>query len=246
MAEAFDKIQSAIMADAEKSNKLEKRIALHNGGYQQRAKMLRQKIVEASEALEKEKISLDTYRTIQIAEEAALPRRLEALREEYMFVQKREREAQEVYRNRVEELAGMGTGLVNGSNQVVDGSRKEAASKAACVTNRLHSIQNPPPFPPGHKWRDFYHHSGSQRQHTMHPYIAVPATLALVWRAYSRDSLTPAGIVVAALTAVVHAIHPWSVFFALLVVFFLAGTAVTKVYYTTLEPEVQLSDRVPG
>lgn len=80
----------------------------------------------------------------------------------------------------------------------------------------------------------------------MHPYIAVPATLALVWRAYSRDSLTPAGIVVAALTAVVHAIHPWSVFFALLVVFFLAGTAVTKVYYTALEPEVQLSDRVPG
>ncbi|KAL9597129.1 MAG: hypothetical protein Q9219_005351 [cf. Caloplaca sp. 3 TL-2023] len=63
----------------------------------------------------------------------------------------------------------------------------------------------------------------------MHPYIAVPATAALVWRAYSRDSLTPTGIVVAALTAVVHAIHPWSVFFALLVVFFLGGTAVTKV-----------------
>ncbi|KAL8809460.1 MAG: hypothetical protein Q9223_006949 [Gallowayella weberi] len=63
----------------------------------------------------------------------------------------------------------------------------------------------------------------------MHPYLAVPATVALVWRAYSRNSLTPAGLVVAALTAVVHAIHPWSVFFALLVVFFLAGTAVTKV-----------------
>ncbi|KAL8807290.1 MAG: hypothetical protein Q9182_000795 [Xanthomendoza sp. 2 TL-2023] len=63
----------------------------------------------------------------------------------------------------------------------------------------------------------------------MHPYLAVPATVALVWRAYSRNSLTPAGLVVAALTAIVHAIHPWSVFFALLVVFFLAGTAVTKV-----------------
>ncbi|KAL8641230.1 MAG: hypothetical protein Q9228_001947 [Teloschistes exilis] len=63
----------------------------------------------------------------------------------------------------------------------------------------------------------------------MHPYVAVPATLALGWRAYSRDSLTPAGLVVALLTAVVHAVHPWSVFFALLVVFFLTGTAVTKV-----------------
>ena len=62
------------------------------------------------------------------------------------------------------------------------------------------------------------------------PYIAVPATLGLVYRAYSRKSLTPFGIVVAALTAVVHAIHPWSIFFALLVVFFLAGTAVTKVW----------------
>lgn len=63
----------------------------------------------------------------------------------------------------------------------------------------------------------------------MHPYIAVPAITALLWRAYSRNSLTPAGIVVAAVTAVIHAIHPWSVFFALLGVFFLAGTAVTKV-----------------
>ena len=63
----------------------------------------------------------------------------------------------------------------------------------------------------------------------MHPYIAVPATLALVYRAYSRKSLTPAGIFAAALTAVIHAIHPWSIFFALLVVFFLAGTAATKV-----------------
>ena len=102
------------MAEAEESNKLEKKIALHNGGYQQRAKMLRQKMVEASEALEKEKIMLDSYRTMQIAEEAALPRRLEALREEYMFVQKREREAQEVYRSRVDELASMDSGLVNG------------------------------------------------------------------------------------------------------------------------------------
>ena len=102
------------MAEAEKSNKLEKKIALHNGGYQQRAKMLRQKIVEASQALEKEKTMLDSYRTMQIAEEGALPRRLEALREEYVFVQKRERAAQEVYRSRVEELASMDTGFVNG------------------------------------------------------------------------------------------------------------------------------------
>ena len=63
----------------------------------------------------------------------------------------------------------------------------------------------------------------------MHPLIAVPAVSLLVLRAYSNHSLTPLGILVATLTAVVHAVHPWSVFFALLVVFFLGGTAVTKV-----------------
>ncbi len=63
---------------------------------------------------------------------------------------------------------------------------------------------------------------------TMQPLIAVPAVAALVYRAWSRKSLTPAGIVVAAVTAVIHAMHPWSIFLALLCVFFLSGTAVTK------------------
>ncbi|KXJ91142.1 integral membrane protein DUF92-domain-containing protein [Microdochium bolleyi] len=63
----------------------------------------------------------------------------------------------------------------------------------------------------------------------MKPLIAVPATLALVYRAYSHKSLTPFGIVVAAATAVAHAVHPWNLPFALLVVFFLAGTRATKV-----------------
>jgi uncharacterized membrane protein len=67
----------------------------------------------------------------------------------------------------------------------------------------------------------------------MKPVIAVPAIAALVYRAWSRKSLTSLGIVTAFLTAVVHAIHPWSVFFALLSVFFLAGTAVTKVSRTS-------------
>jgi uncharacterized membrane protein len=60
--------------------------------------------------------------------------------------------------------------------------------------------------------------------------VAVPAIAALVYRAYSRKSLTPVGIFTAFATAVVHAVHPWSVFFALLAVFFLAGTTVTKVW----------------
>ena len=41
---------------------------------------------------------------MQIAEEAALPRRLERLEEEVSFVKAREREAQEAFRLRREEL----------------------------------------------------------------------------------------------------------------------------------------------
>ncbi|KAI1767195.1 integral membrane protein DUF92-domain-containing protein [Hypoxylon sp. FL1150] len=59
--------------------------------------------------------------------------------------------------------------------------------------------------------------------------IAVPATLALVYRAYSHNSLTPLGILTAALTAAAHAVHPWNLPFVLLCVFFLAGTRVTKI-----------------
>ncbi|KND88872.1 hypothetical protein TOPH_06493 [Tolypocladium ophioglossoides CBS 100239] len=63
----------------------------------------------------------------------------------------------------------------------------------------------------------------------MKPIIAVPATLALVFRAWKKKSLTPAGLVAAALTAAAHAYHPWNLPFVLLCVFFLAGTRVTHV-----------------
>jgi uncharacterized membrane protein len=58
---------------------------------------------------------------------------------------------------------------------------------------------------------------------------AVPATLAIVYRAHSRQSLTPSGIFVAVLTAAAHAYHPWNLPFVLLFVFFLAGTRVTHI-----------------
>jgi len=63
----------------------------------------------------------------------------------------------------------------------------------------------------------------------MQPWIAALATVALMYRAYTRKSLTTGGIVAAALTAVAHAIHPWNLPFVLLVVFFLAGTRATHV-----------------
>lgn len=101
------------MTDAERGNKIEKKLSLHLGGYQQRAKTLRQKIGEAADALEKATVNLDTFRTLHISEEAAIPRRLESLRAEVEFVSRREREAQELYRVRKEELEGLVT-VANG------------------------------------------------------------------------------------------------------------------------------------
>ncbi|KUJ16225.1 uncharacterized protein LY89DRAFT_617319 [Mollisia scopiformis] len=110
LIETFDKVQDAIVSAAEKGNKIEKKLKLHLGGYQQRAKTLRQKISEASEALEKATTSLDSFRTLQISEEAAISRRLEGLRAEVGFVSTREREAQDLYRTRKEELISLSVG----------------------------------------------------------------------------------------------------------------------------------------
>ncbi|KAL4983647.1 integral membrane protein DUF92-domain-containing protein [Aspergillus falconensis] len=59
--------------------------------------------------------------------------------------------------------------------------------------------------------------------------VSVPIIAALVHRAWSRKSLTPFGIAVAALTAIAHAVNPWSLPLFLLLVFYLGGTKATKV-----------------
>lgn len=72
--------------------------------------------------------------------------------------------------------------------------------------------------------------------------IAVPATSLLIYRAYSKKSLTPAGLFAALLTAIAHAIHPWNLPFVLLVVFFLAGTRVTSVRFRDHNPSSSLGN----
>jgi pre-mRNA-splicing factor CDC5/CEF1 len=66
--------------------------------------MLRAKIVEASEALEKASIEEVVYEGAQQREELALSERLERLREGISLVSRREREAQDAFRVGKEEL----------------------------------------------------------------------------------------------------------------------------------------------
>lgn len=107
-------MQTEITQSAERGNKLEKKLALHLGGYQKRQKMLKGKINEAHDALDVANNALSAFRTLKIAEDAAVSSRLERLREEVGFVSRREREAQEVWRGRKEELDSLGGPVQNG------------------------------------------------------------------------------------------------------------------------------------
>ncbi|KAF3051415.1 Pre-mRNA-splicing factor cef1 [Didymella keratinophila] len=107
LVEAFDAAQEAIVASAQHANKIEKNLAKHHGGYMQRAKILSQKIGQAHAALETQRCDLDSQRSMLYAEQTAIGRRLESLREEVSFVTRREREAQELYRARRDELEGL-------------------------------------------------------------------------------------------------------------------------------------------
>jgi uncharacterized membrane protein len=62
----------------------------------------------------------------------------------------------------------------------------------------------------------------------MYPLLSLPVTIYLIHRSYTRQSLTPLGILTATLTALLHSAHSSPLPFTLLVVFFLAGTTATK------------------
>ncbi|KAF2120583.1 pre-mRNA splicing factor component-domain-containing protein [Lophiotrema nucula] len=107
--EAFNNIQDKIIEAATQGNKIQSKLDKHHAGYMKRGTVLRTKIIEASNALEKAKIELDTTRTAQYGEQTAISRRLESLRDEVNFVSRREREAQDLYRARKEELDDLPT-----------------------------------------------------------------------------------------------------------------------------------------
>ena len=103
-------MQDTLTTTAEKGNTLEKKLAKHHGGYMNRAKTLRQKITEAADFLARTKIEIDTARMAQSAEEVGINERLEKLRGEVGLVSRLEREAQDVYRTRKQELEGLSVG----------------------------------------------------------------------------------------------------------------------------------------
>ncbi|KAK6533347.1 Pre-mRNA-splicing factor cef1 [Orbilia ellipsospora] len=116
MSNIFEAVQSNLIKNAEAGNKLEKKLSLTLGGYQNRQRMLSQKITEAYAAVIDAANKLDSFKTLAIAEGDAIPRRLDALRAEVEFIQKREIEAQMIYKARKEELDSLaGRMVINGT-----------------------------------------------------------------------------------------------------------------------------------
>lgn len=107
LTEAFDNIQDTITTSADKGAALEKKLAKVQGGYLDRQKKLRAKIAEAAEFLSKTRLDVEVGRQAHVAEEAAIVERMEKLREQVALVSRREREAQEEYRSRKEELESL-------------------------------------------------------------------------------------------------------------------------------------------
>lgn len=107
-------VLESISESAEAGNKVETKLNLHLGGYKKRAEMLKKKIGEAHEALEKANNALSSFNILQISEAAAIRNRLSALRAEVGVVSTREREAQELYRRTREELQELTINVPNG------------------------------------------------------------------------------------------------------------------------------------
>lgn len=94
----FEQAEQRLMEKAEKANKVEKKLSKLLGGYQMRAKTLREKILQAYDAWEKTGIEMNTQLHAQLREQTTINFRLEIAREEVQTVMKRERAAQGAYK----------------------------------------------------------------------------------------------------------------------------------------------------
>lgn len=132
LAAHFSTALSRLGETATAANEVEKKLSLHLGGYQGRAKMLRGKMTEAAEALDKTKREGVLEAWSEVGEEAALRARLEEGRELCQVVGRRERFAQEDFRGVRDMLAEMSdegkeNGVINnGKARVIEGSREQS------------------------------------------------------------------------------------------------------------------------
>ena len=107
-ASAFTAISATLASQAQSGMKIESTLKKLHGGYIARSKNLTAKIAERFGQCEEERGRLGAFEALRVGEEAGLGGRLERLREAVGKVSRREREAQEDFRELKGELAALG------------------------------------------------------------------------------------------------------------------------------------------
>lgn len=96
-ATLMDESRDAMMKEANKAAKSEKKLGVTLGGYQARSKALAKRITDAFEELQKTKVDFESFSRLRVNESAVGPRRVSALKEEVERLERRERLLQERY-----------------------------------------------------------------------------------------------------------------------------------------------------
>ncbi|KAG0167372.1 Pre-mRNA-splicing factor cef1 [Apophysomyces sp. BC1034] len=104
--------RQAMIRDATRAGKLEKKLEVRLGGYMARSKTLTQQIMNAFDEFEAAKIEYESFANLEIAEKAAIPSRIGALEEEVNGLARRERELQQKYKELSEEKSCYISGIV--------------------------------------------------------------------------------------------------------------------------------------
>lgn len=98
-----------MIRDANKAGKLEEKLEVRLKGYMTRSENLSQQITDAYDEYEATLIEYQSFVNLQIAEKAAIPRRIEALEDEVRKLAARENDLQQKYKDLTEEKIALCT-----------------------------------------------------------------------------------------------------------------------------------------
>ncbi|KAI8977609.1 pre-mRNA splicing factor component-domain-containing protein [Mycotypha africana] len=109
LSKMIEASRQTMVRDATKAGKLENKLDVRLGGYMARSKTLSQQLIDAFEEYEAAQVEYQSFVNLQIAEKAAIPRRVEALEEEVYKLASRERELQQKYKDLYDEKVALCT-----------------------------------------------------------------------------------------------------------------------------------------
>lgn len=95
---AFEKLKSEMTQEAAKAKKVENKLNIYNGGYQNRANLLLNQIQALTAELQQANSELDCFSALQELETQAIPKRLESLRQLVQVYQQKEASNQQRYK----------------------------------------------------------------------------------------------------------------------------------------------------